>query len=89
MPPRNTVRTVVLAKNLQAFHAWCLATGHSPRDRTVLYASGPSALRGLTGPVEIVRYGAWQERIDRHALEDAVDWLLHHRNARLLEAAHA
>lgn len=88
MPPRNIVRTVVLAKNLQAFHAWCLQTGRSPRDRTILYASGPSALRGLTGPVEIVRYGDWWERIDREALEDAVAWL-HHRNAHLLEAAHA
>ena len=89
MPPRNTVRTVVLAQNLQAFHAWCLKTGHSPRDRAILYASGPSALRGLTGPVEIVGHGDWWDRIDRQALEDAVGWLLHHRDARLMEAAHA
>lgn len=74
MPPRNLVRTVVLARSLREFHLWCLQTDTSPRDRTVLYASGPHRLRGLTG-VEIVRYGEWWDRLDGPALEDAVSCL--------------
>lgn len=85
MPPRN-IRTVVLAQSLQAFHAWCRVTGTSPRDRAVLYASGPCALRGLEG-VAIVRHGAWWDRPDRISLEEAVDRLEHHTTNRL-EAAH-
>ncbi|MGV9278044.1 hypothetical protein [Streptomyces griseosporeus] len=71
MPPMNIVRTVVLAQNLREFHAWCRQTGTSPRDRTVLYASGPHALRGLRN-VEIVRYGQWRDRLDGAALAQAV-----------------
>ena len=71
MPPRNTIRTVVLAQNLQEFHAWCRKTGTSPRDRTVLYASGPHVLRGLQD-VEIVRHGLWWDRLDEAALAQAV-----------------
>ncbi|WP_086559404.1 hypothetical protein [Streptomyces africanus] len=90
MPPRSPIRTVVLAQNLREFHAWCRETATSPRDRTVLYASGPHALRGLAHEgICIVRYGDWWDRMDRHALEDAIGWLIHHRNARLLEVAHA
>lgn len=90
MPPRRSAPiTLVLARNLQDFHAWCREQGRSPRDRTLLYASGPHALRGLADvEICIVRYGAWWDRVDRHALEEAVAWLLHHRDARLLEAAH-
>jgi hypothetical protein len=86
MPPRSTVRTVVLAQSLQAFHAWCRATRTSPRDRTVLYASGPHVLRALEN-VTVVRYGAWWDRPDQMALEAAVDRLEHDTNR--LEAAHA
>lgn len=68
---RNPARTVVLAANLQAFHAWCREQGRSPRDRTLLYASGPHALDGLTD-VEIVRHGAWRDRIDGPAIETAI-----------------
>lgn len=71
MPPKSIVRTVVLARSLREFHLWCLQTGTSPRDRTVLYASGPHTLRGLTG-VTVVRHGEWWDRLDRIALEDAV-----------------
>ena len=69
--PQNPVRTVVLARNLAEFHAWCRQTGTSPRDRTVVYASGPRTLRGLHG-VEIVRHGVWWDRLDEAALTDAV-----------------
>lgn len=71
MPPRSLIRTVVLAANLQEFHAWCRQTGTSPRDRSVLYASGPHALRGLES-VRIVRYRNWGNRLDEAALADAV-----------------
>ena len=70
MPP-SPVRIVVLARNLAEFHAWCRQTGTSPRDRTVVYASGPHALRGLTG-VEIVRHGSWWDRPDEAALTQAL-----------------
>ena len=68
---QSPVRTLVLARNLQAFHAWCAATGTSPRDRTVLYASGPHALRGLER-VEIVRHDVWWDRLDEAALSEAL-----------------
>lgn len=71
MPPRSPIRTVVLARNLREFHAWCRETGTSPRDRSVLYASGPHALRGLDG-VTIVRYRDWSDRLDEAALTYAV-----------------
>jgi hypothetical protein len=67
----SPVRTVVLARNLREFHAWCRLTGTSPRDRSVLYASGPLTLRGL-GRVEIVRHGVWWDRLDEAALSTAV-----------------
>lgn len=86
MPPRNTARTLVLARNLQAFHAWCREQGHSPRDRSLLYASGPHVLRGLTD-VTVVRYGSWWDRPDGGALKTAVDALEH--PVRTLEIAHA
>lgn len=84
---RNPAHTVVLARNLQEFHAWCRTHRRSPRDRTLLYASGPAALRGLTPETRIVRHGDWTDRPDGRALVDAVA-ALEHRNARL-EAAHA
>lgn len=68
---QGPVRTVVLARNLADFHAWCAASGTSPRDRTVLYASGPAALRGLHD-VEIVRHSCWWDRPDEAALTQAV-----------------
>jgi hypothetical protein len=71
MPPRSLIRTVVLAANLQEFHAWCRETSTSPRDRSVLYASGPHVLRGLED-VEIVRYGDWWDRLDEATLSCAV-----------------
>jgi hypothetical protein len=83
---RNPPRTVVLARSLQEFHAWCRQAGRSPRDRSLLYASGPHALRNLVGDVEIVRYGSWSDRPDGHALEDAVA-ALEHRGVCLLAAA--
>ena len=85
---RNPARTVVLARNLQAFHAWCREQQRSPRDRTLLYASGPHALHGLTPGVEIVRYGNWSDRPDGRSLEEAVA-RLEHGTTCLLEAAHA
>ena len=84
---RNPARTVVLARNLQEFHAWCRTHGRSPRDRTLLYASGPAALRGLAPETRIVRHGDWADRPDGCALADAVAFL-EHRTGRL-EAAHA
>lgn len=72
--PLSPVRTVVLARNLKAFHAWCASTGTSPRDRSVLYASGPHVLRGL-GQVEIVRFGDWWDRLDEAALTKAISRL--------------
>ena len=86
MPP-SPVRTVVLARNLAEFHAWCRESGTSPRDRTVLYASGPQALRGLHG-VEIVRHGSWWDRLDESALAQAVA-RLEARNAGHLEGSPA
>jgi hypothetical protein len=74
MPPRISARTLVLARTLQDFHAWCRAQGRSPRDRTLLYASGPHVLRGLTAAT-VVRYGDWWNRPDGHALKTAVDRL--------------
>jgi hypothetical protein len=71
MPPRNTARTLVLARTLQEFHAWCRQTNTSPRDRSVLYAAGPHVLHSL-GAVRIVRHGDWQDRPDGCALEAAV-----------------
>lgn len=71
MPPRSPIRTVVLARNLREFHTWCRETGTSPRDRTVLYASGPHVLQGLES-VAIVRYRDWWDRLDEVALTDAV-----------------
>lgn len=68
---RTPVRTVVLARDLAAFHDWCRETGHSPRDRSILFASGPSRLRGL-GDAELVRYGDWWNRLDGRALREAV-----------------
>jgi hypothetical protein len=78
MPPRSIVRTVVLARNLAEFHAWCRQTGTSPRDRAVLYASGPQSLRSLQD-VEIVRHGCWWDRPDEAALTGALT-ALEHRN---------
>lgn len=69
---RNPPRTIVLARSLQEFHAWCRQAGRSPRDRSLLYASGPHALLGLVGDVEVVRYGRWSDRPDGRALENAV-----------------
>ncbi|MGW2724790.1 hypothetical protein [Streptomyces sp. NPDC001492] len=83
---RNPARTVVLARNLQEFHAWCRLQRRSPRDRTLLYASGPAALTGLTD-VNIVRHGAWWDRIDGPALEAAVDQLENRTTAPQLGAA--
>lgn len=68
---QSPVRTVVLARNLAEFHAWCRQTGTSPRDRSVLYVSGPHALRGLQD-VEIVRHGMWWDRLDEAALAAAL-----------------
>ncbi|MFF9003677.1 hypothetical protein ACF1GW_38930 [Streptomyces achromogenes] len=68
---QSPVRTVVLARNLAEFHSWCRETSTSPRDRTVLYVSGPHVLRGL-GNVEIVRYGMWWDRLDEAALTAAL-----------------
>ncbi|WP_328545450.1 hypothetical protein [Streptomyces europaeiscabiei] len=85
MQQTGPARTVVLAKNLQMFHAWCRETGHSPRDPRVVYASGEHRLRGLRN-VEIVRYGSWWDRPDIRPLEEAVAWL-EARAAK--EAAHA
>lgn len=85
---RNPARTVVLARNLQEFHAWCRTHGRSPRDRTLLYASGPAALHNLAPETRIVRHGDWSDRPDGRALADAVAGH-EHRNASLLEAAHA
>lgn len=85
MAHRNLIRTVVLARNLQAFHAWCRDNHRSPRDRTLLYVSGPHALRGLTEGAVIVRHGAWRDRLDGRALEDAVAQL--ERNDRMKQAA--
>ena len=79
----SPVRIVVLACSLAEFHAWCRQTRTSPRDRTVLYASGPHALRGLTG-VQIVRHGMWWDRLDEAALTHAVA-VLEQRNAQRLE----
>ncbi|MFG2970912.1 hypothetical protein ACGFZS_47350 [Streptomyces sp. NPDC048288] len=67
----SPVRTVVLARSLAEFHAWCRQTRTSPRDRSVLYASGPHALGGLDG-VEIVRHGMWRDRLDEAAYTQAV-----------------
>jgi len=67
----SPVLTVVLARSLQDFHAWCRETETSPRDRSVLYASGPHTLRGLAG-VAIVRYKSWWDRPDEAELADAV-----------------
>jgi hypothetical protein len=83
---RNTARTVVLAKNLQMFHAWCRQTGHSPRDPSVVYAVGPQSLRGLHGEVEIVQFADWWDRLDRRALQDAAA-ILAARCTGTLEAA--
>ncbi|MFR9794218.1 hypothetical protein ACL07V_37285 [Streptomyces sp. MB22_4] len=67
----NPVRTVVLARSLADFHAWCRQTNTSPRDRAVLYASGPQTLHGLD-QVEIVRHGMWWDRLDEAAYTEAV-----------------
>jgi len=67
----SPVLTVVLARSLRDFHAWCRETGTSPRDRSVLYASGPHSIRALTD-VEVVRYGSWWDRPDEAELADAV-----------------
>jgi hypothetical protein len=69
--PHSPVRIVVLARSLAEFHAWCRQTGTSPRDRTVLYASGPQALHSLD-QVEIARFGSWWDRLDEAALTQAV-----------------
>ena len=53
------------------FHAWCNETGRSPRDPSVVFASGPHRIRGLSG-VQIVRYGNWQERPDIRTLQKAL-----------------
>ncbi|MDX2800197.1 hypothetical protein [Streptomyces scabiei] len=74
MQQTGPARTVVLAKNLQMFHAWCRETGHSPRDPRVAYVSGPHKLRGLTNE-EIVRYDRWWDRPDIRFLEEALEWL--------------
>jgi hypothetical protein len=85
MPPRISARTLVLARTLRDFHAWCREQGRSPRDRTLLYVTGPHVLRGLTDAT-IVRHGDWWDRPDGHALEAAVD-ALESRLATRLEAA--
>jgi hypothetical protein len=72
MQPRTTARTLVLARNLQEFHAWCRQTRTSPRDRGVLYASGPHVLYGLTSAT-VIRYGNWRDRPDGRVLEAAVN----------------
>lgn len=84
---RNPARTVVLARNLQEFHAWCRSQGRSPRDRSLLYASGPHALHGLDADAVIVRHGDWIDRPDGRALADAV--ALHEHDNSRMEAAHA
>lgn len=77
MQPRTTARTLtlVLARNLQEFHAWCRQTRTSPRDRAVLYASGPHVLHRLTGATTVIRYGNWRDRPDGRLLEAAVNRL--------------
>jgi hypothetical protein len=67
----STARIVVLAKDLRAFHAWCRETGHSPRDRRITFAAGPSALR-VSADARIVRYGDWTDRPDGRALKEAL-----------------
>ncbi|CAK7288543.1 hypothetical protein [Streptomyces misionensis] len=77
----SPVRTVVLARSLADFHAWCRQTNSSPRDRTILYASGPTVLNGLA-QVEIVRHGLWWDRLDEAALTQAVADLETRQNAQ-------
>lgn len=74
MQHSSPARIVVLAKNLQMFHAWCRETGRSPRDPRVVYASGEHRLRSLSS-AEIVRYGDWWDRPDIRPLKEAVAWL--------------
>ena len=81
MAQRNLIQTVVLARSLQDFHAWCRENHRSPRDRTLLYASGPHALRGLDADAVIVRHGDWWDRLDGRALETALARLEHNREA--------
>lgn len=80
MQQTGPARILVLAKNLQQFHAWCRETGHSPRDPRVAYASGPHKLYGYRG-VEIVRYGRWRDRPDICSLNRALA-RLEERNAQ-------
>ena len=70
----SSERIVVLAGNLREFHAWCHATGHSPRERGVKYATGPHTLHALDR-ARVVRYGTWQERPDSQDLQKAANRL--------------
>ncbi|MFJ8727759.1 hypothetical protein [Streptomyces sp. NPDC093269] len=68
---QSPARVIVLAKSLREFHAWCQATGRSPRNPHVVYAAGPSVLR-RAGEAEIVQHGEWWERLDAPAMADAL-----------------
>lgn len=80
MQQSGPARTVVLAQNLQMFHAWCHENRRSPRDPRIAYASGPHKLYGLRG-VQIVRYGRWRDRLDIRLLDQALA-CLEARNAQ-------
>jgi hypothetical protein len=55
--------TVVLAGNYREFLRWCQENEVNPRDRSVVYASDVSRVRGL-GLIRVETYGAWHRRQD-------------------------
>jgi hypothetical protein len=61
--PSDTPLVVVLAGNYREFEFWCREIKISPRDRSVLFASGMHRIQGL-GKIRYFTYGSWYMRQD-------------------------
>ena len=63
------MKVIVIAGNYREFCYWCSENHVARRDPNVIYASGPQRLRGLRGPLVVLRYGTYYERRDLSDIE--------------------
>ena len=64
--------TIVIAADSADFARWCQDNGRDPRDRSIRYAAGAIALRGLAGPAAVEYTDRGYYRADRDDIVAAV-----------------
>jgi hypothetical protein len=69
------MKRIVIAGNYRQFCQWCSENQVYRRDPNVIFAGSIQRLRGIAGPVEVVRYGTWAYRTDITEIEANIAYI--------------